>query len=75
MAEILLQLDQVAVKLGAQKVLDNINLSIYDGQHWAITGQSGSGKTVLAHTLEGRHFSVVISMPALAYRKPFTIPL
>lgn len=56
MADILLQLDQVTVKLGAQKVLDNIDLTICKGQHWAITGQSGSGKTVLAHTLAGRHF-------------------
>ncbi|MBO9566236.1 MAG: ATP-binding cassette domain-containing protein [Niastella sp.] len=56
MADILLQLEQVTVKLGAQKVLDNIDLTIYEGQHWAITGQSGSGKTVLAHTLTGRHF-------------------
>lgn len=56
MADILLQLEQVAVKLGAQKVLDHIDLTIYKGQHWAVTGQSGSGKTVLAHTLAGRHF-------------------
>jgi molybdate transport system ATP-binding protein len=56
MADILLQLEQVSVKLGAQKVLDNIDLTIYEGQHWAITGQSGSGKTVLAHTLTGKHF-------------------
>src|SRR5690349_11104716 len=56
MADILLQLEQVAVQLGAQKVLENINLTIYKGQQWAVTGQSGSGKTVLAHTLAGRHF-------------------
>lgn len=56
MADILLQLEQVTVKLGAQKVLGNIDLTIYEGQHWAVTGQSGSGKTVLAHTLAGRHF-------------------
>lgn len=56
MADILLQLEQVTVKLGAQKILDNIDLTIGKGQHWAVTGQSGSGKTVLAHTLAGRHF-------------------
>lgn len=56
MADIVLQLEQVTVKLGAQKALDNVNLTIYQGQHWAITGQSGSGKTVLAHTLTGKHF-------------------
>lgn len=52
----LLQLDQVSVKLGAQQVLKDINLTIEPGQHWAITGESGSGKSVLAHTLAGRHF-------------------
>ncbi|MDF2191880.1 ATP-binding cassette domain-containing protein [Paraflavitalea sp. CAU 1676] len=56
MADHFLQLDGVSVKLGAQQVLDNINLTILPGQHWAITGESGSGKTVLAHTLAGRHF-------------------
>lgn len=52
----LLQLDQVSVKLGAQQVLKDISLSITPGQHWAITGESGSGKSVLVHTLTGRHF-------------------
>lgn len=56
MQDILLQLKQVTVKLGAQKVLDCIDLTIHPGEHWAVTGQSGSGKTVLAHTLAGRHF-------------------
>lgn len=56
MADVLLQLEQVTLKLGAQKILDNIDLTIHKGQHWAVTGQSGSGKTVLAHTLAGRHF-------------------
>jgi molybdate transport system ATP-binding protein len=56
MPEVFLQLDNVTVKLGAQKILDTISLTLYQGQHWAITGQSGSGKTVLAHTLAGRHF-------------------
>jgi molybdate transport system ATP-binding protein len=56
MPDILLQLDKVSVKLGAQKILDNIDLTLCQGQHWAITGQSGSGKTVLAYTLAGRHF-------------------
>jgi molybdate transport system ATP-binding protein len=56
MPEILLQLDKVSVKLGAQKILNEIDLILYHGQHLAITGQSGSGKTVLAHTLAGMHF-------------------
>lgn len=56
MADNLMHLDGVSVKLGAQPILNHIDLTIEEGQHWAITGESGSGKTVLAHTLAGRHF-------------------
>ncbi len=53
---IILQLDQVTVKLGTKKILDNISFTIHEKEHWAFIGPSGSGKTVLAHTLDGRHF-------------------
>lgn len=51
-----LQLDNVSVKLGAQQILTGIHLSILNGEQYAITGDSGSGKTVLARTLAGHHF-------------------
>ncbi|MFT3827727.1 MAG: ATP-binding cassette domain-containing protein [Chitinophagaceae bacterium] len=51
-----LELQQVGVTLGGKKVLQNITLTIQEGQQWAITGPSGSGKTVLAHTIAGKHF-------------------
>ncbi|WEK33967.1 MAG: ATP-binding cassette domain-containing protein [Candidatus Pseudobacter hemicellulosilyticus] len=53
---LLLQLDNVSVKLGATPVLKNINLQLHRQEQLAIIGPSGSGKTVLAHTLAGRHF-------------------
>lgn len=52
----ILQLTNVSVKLGAQQVLSAITLSIHNGEQWALTGDSGSGKTVLAKTIAGRHF-------------------
>lgn len=62
----LLQLEQVSVKLGAQTVLRNVDLTILKGEHWAITGPSGSGKTVLAHTLAGSHFFSGSLVPGFA---------
>ena len=52
----ILTLKDVSVKLGAQNVLSNINLSIYNGERYMLTGDSGSGKTVLARTIAGQHF-------------------
>lgn len=51
-----LQLENVSVKLGAQLVLSGISLAIHNGEQYVLTGDSGSGKTVLARTLAGRHF-------------------
>jgi molybdate transport system ATP-binding protein len=52
----ILQLNNVSVKLGARQVLSDINFIIHNGEQWALTGDSGSGKTVLAQTIAGRHF-------------------
>lgn len=52
----ILQLQHVSVKLGAQQILSDISLSIHNGEQWALTGDSGSGKTVLARTIAGLHF-------------------
>lgn len=52
----ILQLSNVSVKLGARQVLSNINFTVHNGEQWALTGDSGSGKTVLAQTIAGRHF-------------------
>jgi molybdate transport system ATP-binding protein len=56
MKEFFLSLNQVTVKSGATLILDNIDFCIHRGEHWAITGQAGSGKTVLGQTLLGRHY-------------------
>jgi molybdate transport system ATP-binding protein len=56
MAENFLSLEGLTVTLGGRNVLNDLDLNILHGQQWAITGASGSGKSVLAHTLMGRHF-------------------
>jgi molybdate transport system ATP-binding protein len=57
MAENFLILTGVSVQLGGAKVLDALDWTIRKGEQWALTGASGSGKTVLAQTLLGRHFA------------------
>jgi molybdate transport system ATP-binding protein len=56
MDERFLVLEQVSVSLGGVFVLDRLDLTIRRREQWAITGPSGGGKTVLAHTLAGRHY-------------------
>lgn len=56
MSEKFLSLEGVSVQIGSKQILKNLDLNILRGEQWAITGLSGSGKSVLAHTLMGRHF-------------------
>ncbi len=57
MMDIFLTLEGVTVQMGGNRLLDGLDWTIRRGEQWAVTGASGSGKTVLAHTLMGRHFS------------------
>jgi phospholipid/cholesterol/gamma-HCH transport system ATP-binding protein len=49
----LIQLQNVAKTLGANRVLDGVNLSIHRGEITAIIGKSGSGKSVLLKHIIG----------------------
>jgi len=49
----LLQLNHVCKRYGATQVLDDVNLSIEEGEFVAIVGFSGSGKTTLISTIAG----------------------
>lgn len=54
--KILLEARNLSAKLSNVLILDSINFSVEEGQHWAIVGDSGSGKTSLANALVGRLF-------------------
>ena len=49
----LLELKGVCKSYGATSILNNINLSIKEGEFIAIVGFSGSGKTTLISTIAG----------------------
>jgi molybdate transport system ATP-binding protein len=68
MAEKFLSLEEVSIQIGNKLILNKLNFNILHGEQWAITGPSGSGKSVLAHTLMGRHFYT----GRITYHKPRT---
>lgn len=49
-------MNDVSVFLGGRFLLEKINLNIKDGEQWAIIGNSGSGKTILAKAMGGQVF-------------------
>lgn len=63
----LLSFQQVSVIRNGIKLLDEIHWEVEAGQHWAITGVSGSGKTLLSEVIIGNvaHQGQVRLMPGL----------
>jgi molybdate transport system ATP-binding protein len=51
----LLQIDSVCVHIQGKEILREISMEIKPGEQWMISGEAGSGKTILAHTLAGHH--------------------
>jgi len=51
--EKILQISGIHKKFGTHQVLNDFNLSIYEGQRVAVTGPSGSGKSTLARIICG----------------------
>lgn len=49
----LLSLNSVSVKFNAAQVINNLSFNVNEGEHWAITGKSGSGKSVLLQVIAG----------------------
>ena len=50
----LVQLKNVTLRFGLHRALDGVSLSVGRGEAWAILGENGAGKTVLAEVLSGR---------------------
>jgi methyl coenzyme M reductase system subunit A2 len=49
----LIDVRNLTVKYGKQTVLNNINLTINEGDVLGIIGRSGAGKTILLHVIRG----------------------
>ena len=54
-AGVAVQLDEVSVRAGGQKILEDATLAIAPGAHVAIVGASGAGKSTLVGLLLGWH--------------------
>lgn len=57
---------------GLQKVLDHIDLTIEQGERWAVIGPSGCGKSSLLHLLAG--LNTPVSGQVLYQNQPLTKP-
>jgi molybdate transport system ATP-binding protein len=53
MTSIILSAAHITVKFGTKTLFTNLNFVLNSGETWAITGKSGSGKSVLLQTLAG----------------------
>jgi molybdate transport system ATP-binding protein len=49
----ILRVEGLQVTLSGKNVLREISLEIKPGEQWAVFGEAGSGKTILAHILAG----------------------
>lgn len=53
MKNILLKIDSLSIRLANKTVIEQLNFVVNKGENWAITGQSGSGKSVLLQAIAG----------------------
>ncbi|MGH7977278.1 MAG: ABC transporter ATP-binding protein [Limisphaerales bacterium] len=51
--KIILKISNLRIERGGVKILDGVNWRVERGQHWAILGANGSGKTSLLSALTG----------------------
>lgn len=49
----LLAIENLTVRVGARRVLDSIDLEVFDGDHLRITGPNGCGKSTLLNAIAG----------------------
>lgn len=55
MGSLILSVEDLQVTLGGNPVLRDVSFVIRAKEQWAVFGEAGSGKTVLAYTLAGHH--------------------
>ena len=54
----LFSINHVTVRFLNNTLFSNLNFTVYKGQQWAFTGESGSGKSALLQTIAGR-FNII----------------
>lgn len=65
MKESILQLDEVTWRRQGQPILKGINWQVYEGEHWAILGLNGSGKTSILNIITGYSYPTSGSVKVL----------
>ena len=71
MAKKLLEMRSITKEFPGVKALDNVNITVDEGEIHAVVGENGAGKTTLMHVLSGVHpmapilgmFSLMASLP------------
>ncbi|EWG11136.1 ABC transporter ATP-binding protein [Cytobacillus firmus] len=49
----ILSLDNVSWKRNGKQILDNVSWKVWEGEHWALLGLNGSGKTTILQMITG----------------------
>lgn len=61
-------LQNVSLEIAGQKILNDVSLSIEDGQHWVLIGPNGAGKTTVARMISGREYPTSGQVTVLGQR-------
>src|SRR3982751_4431512 len=51
----ILQIENLCVHINGKEILSKISMEIKYGEQWIVFGGAGSGKTIMAHTVAGKH--------------------
>ncbi|MDP4097116.1 ABC transporter ATP-binding protein [Paenibacillus sp. P96] len=57
--EIVIQLEQVSYRREQSEILKNMNWTVKKGEHWALLGLNGSGKTTILNLINGYIWSTL----------------
>ena len=49
----MIEVEHVCLSFGKRKILEDVNLTVYDGETMVILGASGSGKSTIAKLMAG----------------------
>lgn len=64
----MIRMDNIHFVRGKRTILDNISLTMEQGEHWVILGRNGSGKTTLLEMLNGYLFPTSGTVEVLGQR-------